>query len=84
MHVKVVAVSKISKHIIFKWIQEVETLSLRELEIPQARWDHLDTALADAVSNVATGPLKRDLFLYQESRSRRGHALSGRGAFWYV
>ena len=66
-----------------KWIQQVEKLNLAELETPSARWDDLDTALADAVVNVAKGALGRELLLYREEKSRLGKALSGRAALWH-
>ena len=67
-----------------KWLKEVETLSLSQLEKPRRRWDDLDTALAEAVYNVATGPLPRDVLQYQQRRPKLGYALSGRAALWYV
>ena len=47
------------------WIQQVEKLSLTELEAPSQRWDDLDTALAEAVIGIAKGLLKRALLLYR-------------------
>ena len=40
-----------------KWIQEVESCkNVAELETRSDRWYNLDTALTDAVINVAKGP----------------------------
>ena len=47
-----------------KWIQQAEKLSLAELEAPNSRWDDLDTALADAVVNVAKDALGREFLFY--------------------
>ena len=52
-----------SKQRTMAWLQAVETKTLQELEVPQSRWDDLDTALAEAVDKVASGPLRRDFTL---------------------
>ena len=48
-----------------KWIQEVERLNIAELDRPIQRWDDLDTALAEAVVNVAKGRGSLLLFLWR-------------------
>ena len=62
-YVKVIATSKKSKIQTFRWLQEVESCaSFAELETPSHRRDDLDTALAEAVVNVAKeaqGPTSR-------------------------
>ena len=52
--------------------------------MPQRRWDDFDTALTEAVYNVATGPLLRDLFQYQQRRAKLGYALLGRAVLWHM
>jgi hypothetical protein len=85
LYVKVSAASKRSKSRTLKWLQAVESCGeLTLLEAVKKRWDDLDTALAEAVIDIAKGPLKRELLLYQEQRTRQGHPLTGRAALWHV
>ena len=55
-----------------KRILEVESCTnVAELSTPSQRWDDLDTAPAEAVVNIAKGPLERELF-YREEMTRKG------------
>ena len=85
MYVKVTASSKRSKRRTLKWLQAVESCNdVALMEAPGRRWDDLDTALAETIVEVAKGPLKRELLLYQEERTRRGEPLAGRAALWMM
>ncbi|CAK0849503.1 unnamed protein product, partial [Prorocentrum cordatum] len=89
MYTKVCAASKRSTRRTLRWLQEVETTfsieHLERLAAKQKRWDDLDIALAEAVLSVASGPLRRELLMYQEEQTRKGgNPLLGRCALYHV
>ena len=68
-----------------RWLNEVQVAtSLSQVEGVSAKWEDLDAELADALLKVSSGPLKRELTLYQEEQQRRGLPLGGRAALWHV
>ena len=84
-YVKVMAASKGSKLRILKWLREVASCAnVAELENPGSGRDDLDTALADAVFGIAKGPLKKEICLYGEERTRKGQSLAGRAALLHL
>ena len=88
MYTKVCAASKRNTRRTLRWLQVVEaTASIEHLErlaAKEKRWDDLDIALAEAVLAVASGPLRRELLIYQEEQTRKGNPLSGRCALHLV
>ena len=85
IYVKATAASRRSNVRTPQWLQRIETApSLAELEYLDGRWEDLVAALAEAVMTVAKGPLKRELRLYAEERTRIGQLLAGRAALWHV
>ena len=60
------------------WIQKVEKSSLEELEVADRRWEDLDILLAQAVSAVVIGTLKKGLDHYQDTQARQGRPMAQR------
>ena len=67
-----------------RWIQQVEKATLAELEVPDKRWDDLDVVLSQAVVGIVTGPLHRELMLYQANQVQQGRQMHGLAALWHV
>ena len=67
-----------------RWIQQVETFTLEQLQKPNSRWDDLEAVLAQAVMVAVFGQLQRDIQTYQLERARRREPLNGRAALWHV
>ena len=63
-----------------RWIQQVETFTLEQLQRPKSRWDDLEAVLAQAVMQVAFGQSKKNMQTYQLERARRRKPLYGRAA----
>ena len=84
LYVKVCAASRHDGQSTMSWIQKVEKSSLEELEVVDRRWEDLDVLLAQAVSAVATGTLKRELDLFQDPQARQGRPMLGRAALHIV
>ena len=60
IHVKVCAASRHDCRSTMRWIQQVESASLAELEVTDKRWTDLDVQLAQAVLAVVNGPLLKE------------------------
>jgi hypothetical protein len=85
LYVRICAASKRNKTRTLKWVKECEHANhISELERSGKRWDDLDTALATAMVDIARGPLKRELLMYQEKQSKRGEPLCGRAAVFMM
>ena len=67
-----------------RWIQLVENVILAELEVPDKRWDDLDVVLSQAVFAIVTGPLRKEILLYQATQAQQGRPVQGRAALWHV
>ena len=57
IRVKVCVASRHDGKSTMRWIQQVETASLAELEVEDKRWDDLGVQLVQAVLAVVNGPL---------------------------
>ena len=51
---------------------------VQAVEHVSKKWDELDTELANAIMRIAAGSLRREIFLYSESRRQGGSPVSGR------
>ena len=71
MYVNVCAGSKRNMFNTLRSIKDVENATAhQQLKHPTRKWDDLDTSLAQAVVDEATGPLKRDLLRNREEMTR--------------
>ena len=81
LNTRVIAASRRPRIATMRWLDEVQrATSLSQVEGVSAKWDDLDAELADCVLKISSGPLKRELVLYQEEQLRRGLPLGGRAA----
>jgi hypothetical protein len=84
-YIRVCAASKRSQRRTLKWARQIQFASSPEsLAKDNSRWEDLDTALAVAVLEIARGPVKRELLLFQELMLRKGEPLCGRSAVFIL
>lgn len=81
MYTKCVACSNRSKKRTMRFLKQVESCTnAEELDHVSRPWEAFDNELVAAVMRLATGALKRELLMKQESLQRQGKLLSGRVA----
>ena len=84
-YVRLCAASKRSQRRTLAWGKQILlATSPGSLAKPNSRWEDLDSALSLAVLEMARGPAKRDILMYQEVNFRKGEPLGGRSAMFIV
>ena len=61
VYTRILAASKRSSKRILLWIQQVEISKLSKLECPSGHCDDLERSFAEAVVNVVTGQVRKDI-----------------------
>ena len=85
LYEKSCSASNRSKERTLRYLRFVETCdAIAPLEKRPRKWEPFDTELCSAINSCARGPLKRELTIYQESRTNAGQATSGRALFWML
>ena len=85
-YVKICFASRHDSDSIMAWIQYVQkkNVTIAGLEVSDKRWDDLDIDLAEAVLEIVSGSLLKDILCYHDTRAKECKLMPGRAALMYV